>query len=74
MTTRFFPHWERLDRVSQATGVDNRTILWRNPFLPTETLPYLPPNGYEVTYPASSLDPIFSPVPSDLQAYVDRLA
>ena len=74
MTMRFFPHWERLDKVSQATGVDIRTILWENPFLPTDTLPYLPPNGYQVFYPSDSLNPDFSPVPADLQRYLERLS
>ena len=67
MTMRQFYHWNRLDRVAQDTGLDIRTLLWSNPFLPTDTLPYLPPDGYQLTLPAASLMPEFSDTPADLQ-------
>ena len=74
MTTRFFPHWERLDKVAETTGVDVRTLMWENPFLPPATLPYLPPDGFRVHYPAGSLNPDFTlQVPEDMRALRDRL-
>ena len=74
MTMRRFNHWDRLDRVAEDTGLDIRTLMWSNPFLPTDTLPYLPPDGYQLNVPAGSLNPDFSPVPADLQALASRLA
>ena len=66
-------HWQRLDGIAAETGVDIRTILWSIPFLPPEVLPYMPPDGVVLDYPAQSLTPLFSPLPNDLAALKSRL-